>query len=128
MARGALKTIHHFFSHPWADPRCSQLCRRAFSPLPCRSQAVDPSVSLAYWDYSAETSDCTSHLDKADKQECYWQIWDSEVFTSSFFGAKGELGVIGDGHWANIKVPILDDVFFDESMIEGGSTDRRSVN
>jgi len=84
-------------------------------------QAVDPSVSLAYWDYSRETVDCptSGKTSVADKEACFWEIWDSEMFTADFFGSKGPKGVIGDGRWKAIEVPVVDSTFFDEAMIEG---------
>ncbi len=41
-------------------------------------QAVNPKVSLAYWDYSKETIDCA--FEEASTT-CYWDIWQSDVFT-----------------------------------------------
>jgi hypothetical protein len=79
-------------------------------------QAVDPSVSLPYWDYSREKNECSSGL---TTEECVFSIWDSDLFSSDFFGTKGTKGEIADGYWANIEVPKLDKTFFENSMIEG---------
>jgi hypothetical protein len=79
-------------------------------------QAVDPSVSLPYWDYSQEKNNCDKSESSSD---CIFSIWDSEMFTADFFGSKGDQGQINDGYWANIQVPEINDVFFESSMIEG---------
>eukprot|EP00615_Pteridomonas_danica_P004650 CAMPEP_0114344094 /NCGR_PEP_ID=MMETSP0101-20121206/11150_1 /TAXON_ID=38822 ORGANISM="Pteridomonas danica, Strain PT" /NCGR_SAMPLE_ID=MMETSP0101 /ASSEMBLY_ACC=CAM_ASM_000211 /LENGTH=473 /DNA_ID=CAMNT_0001479247 /DNA_START=787 /DNA_END=2208 /DNA_ORIENTATION=+ len=79
-------------------------------------QEIDPSVSLPYWDYSQEKNECDSSLDMND---CVFSIWDSELFSSDFFGSKGDKGQIADGYWANVQVPVLNDDFFEASMIDG---------
>ena len=58
---------------------------------------------------------------KVGESACFWDIWDSEIFSSKFFGAKSTTGggEIADGRWANIQVPELNDAFFEEAMIEG---------
>jgi hypothetical protein len=75
---------------------------------------VDPSVSLAYWSYSRETVTC-----ETKDAACFWGVWDSELFTADFFGSRGPKGVIADGRWANSQVPMLNEAFFEDSMIEG---------
>ena len=78
-------------------------------------QAVDPTVSLPYWEYAREADTC-----KVGESDCFWDIWDSEIFSSKFFGSKSsQEGKIPDGRWANIQVPVLNDAFFEESMIGG---------
>ena len=58
---------------------------------------------------------------KVGESACFWDIWDSEIFSSKFFGAKSTTGggEIADGRWANIQVPELNDAFFEEAMLRG---------
>ena len=51
--------------------------------------------------------------------DCFWGVWDSELFTADFFGSRGPKGIIADGMWAGTKVPMLNEQFFEDSMIEG---------
>ena len=77
-------------------------------------QAVNPAVSLPYWQYTRDADTC-----KVGESDCFWDIWTSVMFSEKFFGSKGARGEIVDGRWANAQVPILNDAFFEDSMIEG---------
>jgi len=64
-------------------------------------RAVDPSVTLPYWDFTIEGQAIVS----AKKTPSYMpQI--SPVFTATWFGAVDEHSHIVDGRWAHAKIPL----------------------
>ncbi|KAH8053683.1 hypothetical protein JL720_14642 [Aureococcus anophagefferens] len=85
-------------------------------------QAVDPSVSMPYWDY---TLDKWLYTDRARPAQVarvprFIATWESPVWTADFFGASDEdTGVIVDGAWAHTKVPLLSERLFNDSGFAG---------
>jgi len=80
-------------------------------------QAVNPRFALPYWDYVFD-SETYSLPHGADNS--YMNIWNSDVFTSSYYGSTDSLtGVVQDGAWAGIHVPILTQELVDNAGITG---------
>ena len=98
-------------------------------------QAVDPSVSVPFWDYTQDFSiiNATAHAlprsHEAFGKIDYAQLWDLDVWGSDYFGAAASsasvsssssssssssvaegVHTVTDGRWAYTRVPRADDV------------------
>ena len=87
-------------------------------------QAVDPSVSMPYWDYTLDkwlyTDRAPDGQHKSHGSRDLLRLWESPVWTADFFGASDEdTGVIVDGAWAHTKVPLLSEKLFNDSGFAG---------
>ncbi|KAH8095699.1 phosphatase [Aureococcus anophagefferens] len=87
-------------------------------------QAVDPSVSMPYWDYTLDkwlyTDRAPNGQHKSHGSRDLLRLWESPVWTADFFGASDEdTGVIVDGAWAHTKVPLLSERLFNDSGFAG---------
>eukprot|EP00638_Chattonella_subsalsa_P009251 CAMPEP_0117750630 /NCGR_PEP_ID=MMETSP0947-20121206/10488_1 /TAXON_ID=44440 /ORGANISM="Chattonella subsalsa, Strain CCMP2191" /LENGTH=616 /DNA_ID=CAMNT_0005568845 /DNA_START=104 /DNA_END=1951 /DNA_ORIENTATION=+ len=68
-------------------------------------QAVNPKVSLPYWDYALDFQKIADLGEGAD----YMEFLNSEVFTAKYFGSTDEeTHYIKDGRWAGLTVPTTD--------------------
>ena len=67
-------------------------------------RAVDPTVTLPYWDFTIEGQAIAS----AKKTPSYL-LEVSPVFTDTWFGAVDEHSHIIDGRWAGTKIPLASD-------------------
>ena len=87
-------------------------------------QAVDPSVSMPYWDYTLDkwlyTDRAPDGQHKSHGSRDLLRLWESPVWTADFFGASDEdTGVIVNGAWAHTKVPLLSEKLFNDSGFSG---------
>mmetsp|Transcript_38693 Transcript_38693/g.48888 ORF Transcript_38693/g.48888 Transcript_38693/m.48888 type:complete len:583 (+) Transcript_38693:62-1810(+) len=69
-------------------------------------QAIDPKVSLPYWDYIYDIEE----WNRVEVQK-RWDFTQSELFSADFFGITDEeTHYIADGRWANLVVPLVSDL------------------
>ncbi|CAM9303556.1 unnamed protein product, partial [Heterosigma akashiwo] len=69
-----------------------------------RPQAVNPRLSMPYWDYVRDFEQF------AAAGEGYMQFSNGPLFTEEFFGSTGGDNKIQDGRWAGLTVPVVDDL------------------
>ena len=78
-------------------------------------QQVDPSVSLAYWDYNDDYMTFANNADDA-----LWKLWNSTIWGADFFGSSNaQTGVIETGRWAYTQVPQVEADMLMESGLFG---------
>ena len=66
-------------------------------------RAVDPSVTLPYWDFTIEGQAIANA-----RQTPTYMSQVSPVFSDTWFGAVDESNHIADSRWAHIKIPLAD--------------------
>ena len=87
-------------------------------------QAINPRLSLPYWDYTLDAAKLTSKYQTPDgvvkNDGNLLRIWRSNVFSADYFGTpNSESGVIQDGRWTDVEAPKMTDELVANAGISG---------
>ena len=86
-------------------------------------QAVEPTVSLPYWDYTYDKWLYTDrrHGDvRTSTSKDLLSLWESPMWSHEFFGASdAETGELVDGAWLGYRVPVLSEPLYARAGLAG---------